>query len=339
MEVYFLDVGQGTSNVILLGEMQAVVIDGGQCADATLDLLMGFGVKRIRQLIVSHNHADHARGAKAILVAYRGRVDEVFFLKDSKLFNSPFWEEISVQKRQGHLSEKQIRPMVIDPKPRALLRVPHLFLELRLYSPSYWENLTSEEKHTPNATSAVVILHVGEHEIVFPGDSVVEQWRRIRERRGGPTRCAILVVPHHGGITWKNEQELVWFYSEAIRPEHAVISVATANSSGHPRPEVIKTLMSTGVRVLCTQITSQCSTHLENLRPGVLSPHLPGMSRRELPVVGGGDIRHVGCAGTVLAEVSPNRLEIMRMKDHQLGVDKLRQSRDGHPLCRSHLNT
>lgn len=89
MEVYFLDVGQGTCNLLLLGGQQAVVIDGGGRGSRTLlQALERFRVSHIVRLIVSHNDADHTGGTASILSQYPGKIDEIWFLQDSKLFGT-----------------------------------------------------------------------------------------------------------------------------------------------------------------------------------------------------------------------------------------------------------
>ena len=58
-ECWFLDVGQGTSNVILLGGGRAIVIDcGPRGSRETLAVLTRY-VDTIEALIISHNDADH----------------------------------------------------------------------------------------------------------------------------------------------------------------------------------------------------------------------------------------------------------------------------------------
>jgi beta-lactamase superfamily II metal-dependent hydrolase len=81
LEVCFLDVGQGTSNVVLLGDRRAVVVDcGGAQAETVLALLGRFQIDTLTRLIASHSHDDHSRGAAAVLTAFQGRIDEVWML-------------------------------------------------------------------------------------------------------------------------------------------------------------------------------------------------------------------------------------------------------------------
>ena len=80
MEVFFVDVAQGTCHVILLGGRRAIVIDCG-CVQRKDQFILKFlhrmNVEFIERLIVSHSHNDHSGGAVAVLGDYAG--DFVFF--------------------------------------------------------------------------------------------------------------------------------------------------------------------------------------------------------------------------------------------------------------------
>ena len=76
MEVCFVDVGQGSSNVILLGDRRAILIDcGGAQAETVLALLRRFQIDTLTRLIISHSHNDHSRGAAVVLTAFQGRIE------------------------------------------------------------------------------------------------------------------------------------------------------------------------------------------------------------------------------------------------------------------------
>ena len=83
-------------------------------------------------------------------------------------------------------------------------------------------------------------------------------------------------------------------------PTIAVVSVGTSNTDGHPRRDVIQAMSARGIKVLCTQITRQCSDDLEFLRRVFCSRlliqvvHCPGKIRRRQE-----NSRNVACAGTV----------------------------------------
>ena len=334
MEVYFVDIGKGTSNLILLGGSRAIVVDCGKSSGVLLQLLAKFRVEEIVSLVVSHNHDDHVGGAVGILTAYEGRIEKICFLEDGELHQTKFWRKIEQQRAAGIVTYDNLLRLECDDTPKMLYQERARKLSLKIFSPRFGDNLQAIGEGNPNATSGVLVLAIEDKRIVFAGDSTIRQWRRIREARGKPIDCDILSVAHHAGIVWNDPKELEWLYKEGILPRHAIISVATSNTDKHPRPEVVQVVSAAGATVLCTQITKRCCDNLEPLRPGVLTPQLPGRSKSTRDLTGAANSRNVACTGTIVAEFAQSELKIHRIAEHQAAVDRLATTAGGHPLCR-----
>jgi competence protein ComEC len=334
MEVYFVDIGKGTSSLILLGQSRAIVIDCGKSSGVLLQLLSRYQIQEIVCLVVSHNHDDHVGGALGILTAYEGRIEKFCFLDDGHLRPTKFWRKFEQQRRSGIVILDQMVRLECEDTPKLLYEEKERKLTLKIFSPRFGDNLEAVGEGEPNATSGVLALTIEDKRIVFAGDSTIRQWRRIRDVRGRPVDCEILSVPHHAGIVWNDVTELNWLYTDGVRPRYALVSVATSNTDKHPRPEVIQAITSTGAVVVCTQITRQCCDDLEQIRPGVLTPQLPGQSRSMIDSTGAGNSRNVACGGTMVAEFANSELTLLRLADHQAGVNRLAASAGGHPLCR-----
>lgn len=346
-ECYFLDVGQGTSNVILLGQRRAIVIDCGPSGRIPL-LLLRRHVDHIVALIVSHNDRDHHGGASGIIAAYPNAIDRVFFLQDRPIERVALYGLVKRALQEGTMLAEPVR-LERDDALRVLFADPERDLSLELLFPSFRDNLDAQARTQPNETSAVLVLFCGKRRIVFPGDCPVEEWRRIRQRLGCPLRADILSVPHHGGNIAERRRssespgqyesrvqaDLRWLYSDGIPCRLAIVSVGTANDYGHPNEACVTALRSTGADVVCTQITPRCHDTLESLRPGVIPPDSPSQSRRAHDVTQGGRSRNVACAGTVVSEIGPETVRIRRFDEHQRAVDSLSGSPAGHPLCRN----
>jgi len=88
-----------------------------------------------------------------------------------------------------------------DDEPRVLFSEPANDLSLELLFPTFKDNLDAQIASQPNETSAVVVLCCGKRRIVFPGDSSISDWRRVRNRLGGPISADVLSVPHHGATS------------------------------------------------------------------------------------------------------------------------------------------
>lgn len=337
MEVYFLDVGQGTCQIILLGARRAIVIDCGPTKNRTvLHFLKRMDIDQIACLVVSHSHKDHSGAAAAILGEYQDRVERICFVQDDQFLKSPFWLRISDFLKADILKKDQLTRLEAAGRPQLVWEDGTHRARLRTFSPLAAENLLAQEAGKQNPTSAVLFLDVGTCRVIFAADSEVSQWKEIRRSAGRRLRCDVLAVPHHGGATASTEAELVWLLDEAIQADVAVVSVGTSNTHGHPRADVIESLTSRGVCVMCTQITRKCSDDLESLRPGVLQPTtILGRSSSGRDVTRSGNSRNVACAGTIRAVFTAGNLAIDHLGDHQRAVDALATRVNGHPLCRA----
>jgi beta-lactamase superfamily II metal-dependent hydrolase len=335
MEIYFLDVGQGTCQVILLGARQAIVIDCGTSKDRiVLHFLHRMGIDHIVRLVVSHTHEDHCGAAVAILGEYQNLIGQICFVQDDQFLESPFWLRISELLRAEILKKNQLVRLEVAEGPQLIWQDRSLHARLRTFSPLAAENLLAQAASQQNPTSAVLFLNIGSRQVIFAADSEIAQWREIRRRAGRRQSCDILAVPHHGGLIGGTEQELVWLLDEAIHANVAVVSVGTSNTHHHPRPEVIHAITARGIRVMCTQITLKCNDDLETLRPGVLQPITAfGRSSPTRDLTQRGNSRNVACAGTVRAIFSIDNLHIDRFRDHQLAIHAMAASASAHPLC------
>lgn len=123
--------GQGTSNVIPLGNRQAIVIDCGAAqAETVLGVLRRFQIDTISRLIISHSHDDHSRGAASVLTAYRSRIEEVWMLDDVQRPNSLFWQRLLEELGAKRLDRRQIRVLVREDKPKEVYRNDRCLLSL-----------------------------------------------------------------------------------------------------------------------------------------------------------------------------------------------------------------
>jgi beta-lactamase superfamily II metal-dependent hydrolase len=202
-DCFFLDVGQGTSQVICLGGKRAIVIDGGPSAEIPLILLCRY-VDTIEALFVSHNDADHHRGVIQILQQYRGAIKQFYFLEDRPL------DEIGLYRLAKELMEDksigECLRLERNENYHVLYKDEQADLYLELLFPTVMDNLGARTAGDSNSTSAVLALHCGKRRIVFSGDATIEAWQTINNRVGGPSPSDIFVVPHHGGIVWPERQ-------------------------------------------------------------------------------------------------------------------------------------
>lgn len=344
-ECHFLDVGQGTSNVILLGEGRGIVIDCGRSSKIPLALLRRY-VSYIDALIVSHNDRDHHGGASEIIAAYPKAIENTFLLQDRPVEQIALYDFIKQAAENGQLLSPPQR-LERGASPRNIYIDEKKDLSLDIIFPTLLDNIDAQASDHPNETSAVLVLSCGKRRIVFPGDSTVNSWRSINKSIGNVLSADILCVPHHGGnitrrqqknesqnaFLLKRQRELDWLYSKGVKCKYAIVSTGTANIYKHPATDTILTLRKNGAHVLCTQITKHCCKDLEKLRPGVRHPGKHSQSTVKRSVTQTGNSRNVACAGTIVTEIGPDAITICRLDEHQEGLKRLKQSPNGHPLC------
>ena len=172
MEVCFVDVAQGTSSVILLGNQQAIVIDCGAAqAETLLGVLRRFQIEKLSRLVISHSHDDHSRGAAAVLTAFQGRIEELWMLDDVRRPESLFWQRVQEELRANRIDRRQIRLLVREDNPKQIYRDDRVLLSL--IAPDCVTNFRAVDDRDPNFTSAVLVLKRGKQQIVFAGDSTI----------------------------------------------------------------------------------------------------------------------------------------------------------------------
>jgi beta-lactamase superfamily II metal-dependent hydrolase len=133
---YFLDVGQGTSTVVYLGDGRGVVIDGGPSARVPLRFLRRY-VKTIEALIVSHNDRDHQAGALEILLNYPGRVRDLYFLEDRPSDRTGLFALAEKLLAEGEI---RIRRLERSRDPHILLHDSSSGITLEILYPEYVDN-------------------------------------------------------------------------------------------------------------------------------------------------------------------------------------------------------
>lgn len=355
-ECYFLDVGQGTSQVILLSDGSAIVIDCGPSFHVLGDLLVRkLGITRIAALILSHNHSDHTGGLTGLVLHYRKSIDRIFLLQDQPAMGMQGMLQYSVL-RDEYEKGNVPAPIPLVRHSDSLLIYssgnPAKPLNFEVLFPTFFDNIDGQVTGNQNYTCGVLLLTCGSKRVLFPGDAEIDAWRSIHNaRKSRPVACDVMAIPHHGGqiVRYRKKGEsyeelhsaiasdLQWLYTNAIKSRLAIVSVGTSNSypDQHPLPPHIDAVRTSGCSVMCTQITSRCSDNLERLRPGVLDPaSLPCQSQRTKATTTGGQSKDLACAGTVLVQVGPEDICVVNQYDHSAAIDSKLTSPADHALCR-----
>lgn len=339
-ECWFLDVGQGASNVVLLGERRAIVIDcGPPGSQQTMQLLTQQYIDTLEALIISHNDSDHDGNVSPVLNQYRKAVKRIFFLQDRAVVNKmPKTFGVLKSAADGDFPDP-VRLEAKAGKPQTLFSQDGVILSV-LY-PDLMQNLEAQTTGSPNATSAILRLSCGGRRVIFSGDATIQAWEWLAGRfsREKPLACDIMTIPHHGGAISGSEATETTsqhrLYNDLVRPAYGIISVGTVNHYDHPSTTTIKALRDAGVTILCTQMTPRCSNDLEVIRSSRGALGVPSRSTEKGNFTTGSHrSRHVACFGSIVAEISQTDLRISNLKRHQQNMHAFSMLGSFVPLCR-----
>lgn len=229
LHVYFFDVGQGDSVLIVTPQGRQVLVDGGPSSEGAVEALGGelaFWYKSLDLVVLTHLDADHSRGLMEVLERYR--VKGVLVGSDGvDAPLRPQWE--AALKRSG------LEPVTVETGYRIDLEPgssPGVVLEVL--------NPQREQARPPrsdlNDNAVVLRLVYGETSFLLASD--VEAKAEAAMSRDGTTLDSdVLKVAHHGSKTSTTDDFL-----ERVDSEIVVISVGSRNSYGHPDPGVLARL-------------------------------------------------------------------------------------------------
>ncbi|MEO6953824.1 MAG: DNA internalization-related competence protein ComEC/Rec2 [Polyangia bacterium] len=234
LEITFLDVGQGDGALLVLPDGDAVIIDGGpdRTGRVLLRALQRRGIRRVRLVVLSHPHPDHAGGLAAVLDALP--VDELWTNGETSVEPSTVAllaaaERHAVLRPTAHvltLGAVTIEPLA--PRDDAGVLAP--------------DPLASD-----NDSSLVLSLRYAGRSVLFAGDIEHEAEARLVARH--PSTVDVLKVPHHGSRTSSTDELL-----DALQPHVAIASLAEGNRYLFPHPDVVARYRARGVRLLRTDL-------------------------------------------------------------------------------------
>jgi len=226
LHVYFLEVGQGDSTLIVTPGGRQVLIDGGpeiESATTALADPLPFWDRSLDLVALTHLDADHSRGLLAVLDRYHVSAALVG-VEDRQSSLYPQWRAALDR------SETRVIPLA------------------RGYRVTLEEGVTLEVLHPSNApfagTSAdannnglVLRLVHGEVSFLLTGDIEAVAERQL-VAGSGELRSQVLKVGHHGSDTSTTPEFL-----RRVNPTLAVISAGVDNNYGHPSPRVVARLV------------------------------------------------------------------------------------------------
>lgn len=334
--MYFLDVGQGTSQVIAFADGSLVVIDCGASADALVMLLKTLTITKIRAVILSHWHDDHVNGTPALLSNFASKIEYFYLPQDQPAVgikaNSIYRQIVTLAEKKKFFLERLEYRNVDCGRIHGEANAtdgPRLSVQY----PNFQQSIDAQSQQDVNQGSGILLLEFGNGKVLFPGDAGKKAFKALIERLGnGPISCNILAAPHHSGNLSQGSKAVTgfrdcyhWLYTEVLKPIYVVVSAGTDNTYDHPQRKHLQEARQAGAQVICTQMTPHCHVNVSSLKPSLLP------QKDEYPAACSMN-DGVGCGGTVVAELRSDGVTIERMDEHQRKVDGLLPAHT--PLCR-----
>lgn len=340
---FFLDVGQGTSQIIRLTNNRAIVIDTGtKGRNLCLILLKEWKIRTIEALILTHDHSDHTGGALEIIQEYQNNIKKIYFNPSD---NTTFLIDLAVVVYP--LLTDSLYSDLIECKcvrsPRSLYNDTENEIEL-LY-PSSNEYAISINNNDLNYGAGIILLKSNNRQILFSSDAPYSAFEQIYQNRGKPLVVDIVTISHHGGDINATPNQLNNLFSSYLKTKFAIVSVGTRNSYNHPNPNIIRTIANHNIGLFCTQITSACCPEesLEiwrNIRGDFGLDYSSSTFQIDITVDNDHELsRNVACAGTIIATISEYGTVINQLEDLYSTKEKLKNRiPNSSPCCNASCN-
>jgi len=231
LKIYFLDVGQGDSSVIISSSGQVAMIDSGPNESLILRYLQNLGISQIDLLIATHAHADHITGMDKIIAQYKPKafIDSGIphttlayekMITAIEKYNISYYEGISRKINLGSLTFTILPPA---------------------------EPLIEESKLNNNSTT--VRLDFKDFSCLFTGDIEKKREGQLLIKSRDNLNVDILKVAHHGSSSSSSS-----IFVKSVKPKISIISCGEGNQYGHPHQETLALLQNLVIEIYRTDL-------------------------------------------------------------------------------------
>lgn len=242
LRIFFIDVGQGDSTLIITPDKKTVLIDGGGSNSfdvgekVLLPYLLDRRILKIDYVLISHFDTDHCGGILTIME--KVKVKNIIISEQAE--HSENYERF--KKLMIH---KKIR--LIEVKKGDKIKIGR-YSEFKILFPT--SRLLSE--NPLNNNSIVAQFNYNNFKMLFTGDIEKLAEQQILKTEKAEIRADILKVAHHGSKTSSIPE-----FIKAVRPKIALIGVGKNNTFGHPNQQTIKNLENIKCRIYRTDLQGE----------------------------------------------------------------------------------
>jgi beta-lactamase superfamily II metal-dependent hydrolase len=177
-------------------------------------------------VLLTHGHADHARGLKEMLRTFGTR----HFWYPKSVASTTYGVLLDFANRSG----KVLHHQAVDES--KILGPPEVEFPAGLSI--LWPNFDQIDTQNENNNSVVLALTLGNVAIVLTGDAEAENWPAIVPRL--PAKTNYLQVPHHGGRNGLFDPSDATPWLDGLNPRRTRLVMSShIVPHGHPHPDVI----------------------------------------------------------------------------------------------------
>ena len=222
LKIYFIDVGQGDSTLIVTPKNKKILIDGGEGKTNVLfQYLLDRRINKIDYIIISHFDSDHCNGL--IEIIEKMRVENIVMSKQSK-------ESEEYKKILEIIKQKNIKVSSVKAEDKIIIEKN---LYIKILNPA-----EKFEFQDLNNNAIVAKLVYKNFSMLFTGD-IEKAEESLAKKYKNELKSTILKVAHHGSKTSTSEEFLKY-----VEPQIALIGVGENNKFGHPNQITIERLKS-----------------------------------------------------------------------------------------------
>ena len=236
MEIHYLDVGQGDSTYIKMGDFD-MLIDAGPTSEVNhlLKQLSALKVKDLDVVIATHPHEDHIGGMPGVFDTYEVKK---FYMPKATYTTMAFENLINSVKNEG-LKIKTIKEGT----------------KIKLAEGTVIKAFSPGEKNYDNLNnySPIMKLTFGETTFMFTGDAEkIAEDEVLSKYSEEDLKSDVIKFAHHGSNTSSTED-----FIKAVSPKYGILSCGEDNPYGHPRKKTLKTIEKHNIEVYRTDKQGQ----------------------------------------------------------------------------------
>lgn len=246
LRIFFIDVGQGDSSLIITPKNKVILIDGGGSQNESYDVgksvlvpyLLDRGITKIDYMMVSHFDNDHVGGLMYVLENLK--VKNILISKQSK-DSKEYKEFIQIAKKR--------KIKVITIKQGDAIKIENDISFYILYPTA------KLEFDDLNNNSIVAKMTYKNFSILFTGDIEKEAESKILKKYNTDIlQSTVIKIAHHGSKTSTTEG-----FIDLVNPKIALIGAGKDNNFGHPNKEVLDRIENLGSKIYRTDMHGEIS--------------------------------------------------------------------------------